>query len=143
MSYEPGPLPQDVRHIIEFLSREFRRIAAVVRDDSPVVQYRTDPVNQGSLTAGVSANYKIAAGNLVLISTSATVTLTGLANTAPNREMVLINVGTGVLVLKSEATESSASYRFALVNSFDLSQNASATLWFDPHSFRWRCIGRA
>ncbi len=38
--------------------------------------YFTAPANQGSLTAGVSANYKIAAGNVIRLSTSNTVTLT-------------------------------------------------------------------
>ena len=142
MNYEPGSLPQDPKQLIEFLSRELRRLSGIVRDDTPVVQYRTSPINQGSLTAAVSANYKLASGNVVRISSSATVTLTGLANTAPNRELVLINVGTGVVVLKSEGTESSASYRFALSTDWQLSANASAVLWFDPYSFRWRGIAK-
>lgn len=142
MNYEPAPLPQDPKRIIEFLSRELRRISGALRDDASCVQYRTEPVNQGSLTAAVSANYKIAAGNVIRISSSATVTLTGLAIKAPNREMVLFNVGTGVVVLKSEGTESSESYRFALVNSYDLSQNAGVLLWYDGASARWRAIGR-
>jgi hypothetical protein len=140
MNYEPAPLPQDPKQLIEYFSRELRRLAGILRDDSAVVQYRTAPVNQGSLTAAVSANWKVAAGNVVRISSSATVTLTGLANAAPNRELVLINVGTGVVYLKNAASESSASYRFALVNSLDLSENASVTLWYDPYSSRWRAI---
>jgi hypothetical protein len=142
MNYEPAPLPTEPKQLIEYLSRELRRLSAVVRDDTAVVQYRTNPASQGSLTAAVSANFKIAQGNLIRISASATVTLTGLALKIPNRELVLINVGTAAVTLKKEAVESSASYRFALVNSFDLSQNASAQLWYDAYSARWRCIGR-
>jgi hypothetical protein len=142
MNYEPAPLPSDPKQLIEYLSRELRRLSAVVRDDTAVVQYRTNPASQGSLTAAVSANFKIAQGNIIRISASSTVTLTGLAIKIPNRELVLINVGTAAVTLKKEATESSASYRFALVNSFDLSQNASAQLWYDAYSARWRCIGR-
>lgn len=138
MNYEPAPLPTDPKHLIEYLSRELRRLAGSIRDDSDVVLYRTSPENQGSLTAAVSANYKIAAGNVVRISTSTTITLTGLAYKTPNRELALINVGTGVVTLKSEATESSESYRFALVNSRNLSANASIILWYDAQSARWR-----
>lgn len=138
MSYEPASLPTDPKYLIEYLSRELRRLAATLRDDSEVVLYRTSPANQGSLTAAVSANYKIAAGNVVRISTSNTVTLTGLAYKLANKELALINVGTGVVTLKSEATESSTSYRFALANSRNLSANASIILWYDKQSARWR-----
>jgi len=140
-SYAPGPVPP-LGGLVRFLTEELKRLASLIRDDAPTVQYRTSPANQGSLTAGVSANYKIADGNVVRISTSATVTLTGIAYKVPNREIVLINVGTGVVVLKDQATESSASYRFALVNSLDLSQNAAAVLWFDSYSARWRVLSK-
>jgi hypothetical protein len=142
MSYEPASLPTDPKNLVEYLSRELRRLAGTLKDDAQVVQYRTTPATAGTLSAGISANYKIPAGNVVRLSTSVTVTLTGLALKAPNREVVLLNVGTGVLHLKNAATESSASYRFALVNSLDLSQNAACTLWYDGASARWRAIGR-
>lgn len=142
MNYEPLPPPMRVADVLPYLARELRKLAGIIRDDSPVVQYRTDPVKQESLTAAVSANYKIAAGNVVRISSSVTVTLTGLANIADNRELTLINIGTGVVVLKSQASESSASYRFALPADWQLSANASAMLWFDAASARWRGIGR-
>lgn len=140
-NYAPGPVPP-INGVVRFLTEELKKLASLIRDDAPTVQYRTTPANQGSLTAGVSANYKIADGNVVRISSSATVTLTGLAYKIPNREVVLLNVGTGVVVLKNQATESSASYRFALVNSLDLSQNAAALMWFDPYSARWRCLSK-
>lgn len=145
MNYEPTPVPLggDPKAIIEHLARELRRISNSLRDDSDTVHYRTLPANQGSLTAGVSANYKIVAGNVVRISSSATVTLTGLAYKIPNKEVALVNVGTGVVVLKHEGTESSASYRFALSESlWQLSANAAATIWYDAASARWRGIGR-
>lgn len=148
MNYTPATPPTDPKQLSEYLARELARFAASVRDDTAVVQYRTSPANQGSLTAAVSANFKIAAGNVVRISTSATVTLTGFANTAPNRELVLVNVGTGVVVLKHDGTESSASYRVllapesALSVNWNLSANASAILWYDAYSSRWRGISR-
>lgn len=142
MNYEPALVPTDPKQLTEYLTRELRRFGALMRDESQVVLYRTMPADQGSLTAAVSANYKITSGNVVRISTSATVTLTGLAYSNPNREIALINVGTGVVHLKDAATESSESYRFALVNSLDLSQNACAILWYDAQSARWRCLSK-
>lgn len=142
MNYEPSNTPLDDKALREYVGRELRRLSGALRDNAPTVFYRTNPANQGSLTAGVSANFRIAAGNVIRISSSATVTLTGLALSEASREIVLINVGTGVVVLKAEGTESSASYRFALVNSWDLSQNAAATLLYDAYSSRWRGISR-
>jgi protein involved in polysaccharide export with SLBB domain len=138
--YVPSGLPT-MGGLLQFLSTELQKIASCVRADSPTVLYRTLPANQGSLTAGVSANYKLAYGNVVRVSSSATVTLTGIAYKIANREIALINVGTGVVV-KDAATESSASYRFALVNSIDLSQNAAAVLWYDGLSARWRVLSK-
>lgn len=140
MSYEPAPLPSKAEHIIEYLSRELRRLAGTLKDDAQVVQYRTIPADAGTLSAGISANWKAPFANVVRMSASVTVTLTGLAYKVPNREVVLLNVGTGVVHLKTEGTESSASYRFALVNSLDLSQNATVHLWYDGASARWRSI---
>lgn len=140
MSYEPAPLPSKAEQLVEYLSRELRRLAGTLKDDAEVVQYRTQPVTAGTLSAGISANWKVPFGNIVRLSTSVTVTLTGLAYKVPNREFVLVNVGTGVVHLKNQGTESSASYRFALVNSLDLSQNAATTLWYDGASARWRSI---
>lgn len=142
MSYEPAPIPMDPEHIPEYLSRELRRLGQSLRDNAPRVFYRTKSADQGSLSAAVSADYKIATGNVVRISSSATVTLTGLASTDPGRELVLVNVGHGVVYLKSEGTESSAVHRFALAAHWDLSQNAAATLWYDAASARWRGLSR-
>ena len=142
MNYEPAPVPSDPKQLAEYLTRELRRFGALMRDESQVVLYRTMSANQGSLSAGVSANWKIAAGNVIRISASATVTLTGLAHTNPNREIALINVGTASVVLKTEDAASSSAFRFALPLDWHLSANASAILWYDSHSFRWRGLSR-
>jgi len=140
MSYTPAPVPVDPQRLAEFLRRELGRIADNLKNP---VQYRTMPAN-ASLSAGVSANWLVAPGNVVRISSSATATLTGLAVLNPaNRELVLVNVGTGVVVLKSQGTESSASFRFALASDWQLSANAAAVLWYDSYSSRWRGISRA
>lgn len=143
MNYEPGPIPLQDKDVREYLGRELRRIANALRDDASVVLYRTGSVTEGTLSAGVSANYRIGiATNISRFSTSNTVTITGLADTTPNREHVFINIGTGVLVVKSEGTESSASHRFALAEHWNLSAGAAATFWYDGISSRHRGISR-
>lgn len=142
MNYVPSNPPTDPAKLAVYLYRELSRLSTIIRDDASKVFYRTLSANQGSLTAGVSANYKIAAGNVIRISSSATVTLGGLVIDDYFREVVLINVGTGVVVLKSEDSGTSASYRFALPTDWNLSANASATLWRDPVSARLRGIAK-
>lgn len=143
MSYQPAPTPIQDSQIREYLGRELARISAALRDDNPVVFYRSGVVSESSLSAADSANYKAdLAANVYRFSTSSTVTLTGWADKTPNRERVLLNVGTGVLVLKSEASESSASHRFALPVDWQLSANAACCLWYDAISSRHRGLSR-
>lgn len=143
MNYQPGPIPYDDKQLREFLGRELRRISESLQDRAATVFYRTSPETESSLSAGDSANYKVGlSSNITRISTSSTLTITGIADKTPFRERVLINVGTGVLVLKTEGTESSASHRFALAASWQLSANAAASIWYDPVSSRHRGIGR-
>lgn len=143
MNFVPGNVPRDPERLAEYLARELQRLAASVRDDAQAVFYRTLAVNQGSLTAGVSANYKIAPGNVIRISASLTVTLTAIYDKTPYRERVLLSVGTAPVVLKSEGSESSASYRFLLSSAaWNLSANAAAVVWYDPISSRHRGISR-
>lgn len=141
MGYSPGPPPFDIKQLPEYLQRELRRISEDLADNAEAVFYRTSPTTSGSLSVsnGSSANWKVA-GNVLLVSTSVTQTFTGLQRGALDamREVVFVNVGTGVAVLKSQAAESSASNRFALVSDYQLSVNAAAILWRDPFAFRWR-----
>lgn len=146
MSYVPAPPPFDIKQVPEYLQRELRRISEDLADDADSVFYRTLPITALSLSvsAGISANWKVD-GNVLLLSSSVTQTLTGIQRGAlsPLRELVVFNVGTGVVVLKSQAAESSASNRFALVTDYQLSANAAATLWRDPIASRWRGLSRA
>lgn len=142
MNYKPGSVP-DIGGLPRFLTDEFQRISAALNDSAATVFYRTSVETDLSLSAGDSANYKAGlTSNIIRISTSNTVTLTGLADTTPFRERTFLNVGTGVLVLKSEGTESSASHRFALPSHWQLSANCAATIWFDPFSSRHRGLNR-
>lgn len=143
--YTPNPTPFDVKEITRFLDLELQRISRSLADNTSAVFYRTMPTTSGSLSVsnGSSANWKVA-GNVLLVSTSTTQTFTGLQRAAldPFREVVFINTGTGVAVLKSQAAESSASNRFALVADYQLSTNAAAHLWRDSYAARWRGIAK-
>jgi hypothetical protein len=86
MSYEPGPVPGDDKQVREYLSRELRRISNSLK----TVVYQQTPV-VASLSAGISANWKVA-GGVVLMSTSSTITITGIADT---RARTFVNTGTG------------------------------------------------
>lgn len=142
MSYQPGSPPLDYKTLGEYLWRELRRISDSLRDDAKVVFYRTSAETL-TASAGVSANWKVGrAMNITRVSTSNTVTITGIDDKTHYHERLLINIGTGVLVLKSEGTESSESHRFALPSTWQLSQNASAVLIYDPLSSRHRGISR-
>lgn len=150
MSYTKGPAPAaSLDGILKFLREELDKVSAAVADNAPLVFYRTNPSRSDSLSIsnGSSANWKVS-GNVLLVSTSATQTFTGIQrNTQPLidafKEIVLINVGTGVAVLKSAGTESSTSNRFALSTSlWNISTNAAATLWRDPFASRWRGISK-
>lgn len=140
--YKPGPIPLEDKALREYLNRELRRISDALRDDAPVVFYLSSHDTR-SLTAGDSANFRASiTSNLTRVSTSNTVTLTGIMDTTPNRVRGYVNIGTGVLVLKNEGTESSASHRFALPTHWNLSANAVGFVVFDPISSRHRGLWR-
>lgn len=141
MNYVPAQTPGEDKGVREFLTRELLRLASILKDDAPTVWYRTGATT-ASLSAGISANWKVPQGNVVLMSTSNTITLTGIAERTPFRERTFINIGTGVVVFKSQGTESSASNRLALPTDWNLSANAACTLWRDPISARHRGLSR-
>lgn len=145
MNYQPGPVPE-VAGLPAFLTSELRRISAALQDNAEAIFYRTLPVKIGSLSAGISANWRLTGGNVFLVSTSVTHTLTGLQRMANfgdgMQERVFINVGTGVLAFKSEGTESSASNRFTLASNWNISAGGAGVLWRDPIGARWRGIAR-
>lgn len=140
-NYEPAPVPLQAAGLNEYLARELRRFADTMRENAPRVAYITSPLSPG-FTADNFKPEGLGGSNVVRISASATQTLTGIAIRTPYRQLVVVNVGTGVVVLKSEAAESSASNRLALAANWNLSANAAAVLWRDPQSARWRGISR-
>lgn len=142
-NYRPAPPPLDIKYALEYVHRELRRIGDATSDDADAIFYRTIFAEDASLSAGVSANWKCANANVIRVSTSDTITITGIAFKQPMREFVFINVGTGVVAFKNAGTESSASFRFALPSSlYQLSANHAVTFWYDPVSSRHRPIAR-
>lgn len=141
--YRPAPVPFNDKDIPEYVQRELQRIGDALRDDADAIHYRTIFAEDASLSAGVSANWKCANANVIRMSTSNTITVTGIAFKNPMREFVFMNVGTGVAVFKNEGTESSASHRFALpAATYNVSANHAVTFWRDPVSSRHRPLSR-
>jgi hypothetical protein len=143
-NYVPTSAPLGLQGLSEYLQRELRRVGDSLRDNADQVHYQTIPSNfPESLSAAVVANWKHSNSNIVRISTSNTLTITGIADRTHNRVRTYLNIGSGVLVIKSEAAESSASNRFLLVDAlWNLSANGAATVWYDPFASRHRGISR-
>jgi hypothetical protein len=142
-NFRPTPAPFDVKQLSEYVMRELRRVGDALSDNADQIHYRTITAEDASLSAGISANWKCENANVIRMSTSNTVTVTGIAFKQPMREFVFINVGTGVVAFKNAGTESSASYRFALPSSlYQLSANHAVIFWYDHVSSRHRPIAR-
>lgn len=142
-NYRPTPAPNDVKQLPEYVLREFRRAGDALSDSADRIHYRTIYASDASLSAAISANWKCANANVIRMSTSNTITVTGIAFKQPTREFVFINVGSGVVAFKNAGTESSASFRFALPASlYQLSANHSVIFWYDPVSSRHRPLAR-
>lgn len=84
-------------------------------------------------------------GVVFRISTDASRDLTGLVARTVNGNAqpqlaVLVNTGSNPLVLKHESGSSTAANRFSLPGSsdFSLAGGATAPLWYDPTTQRWR-----
>lgn len=141
-NYVPTPPPGDLKGIAEYLQREFRRVGDVLADPADAIHYMT-PYADASLSNGISANWKCPNATIIRCSTSATITLTGIAYKQAKRNFTFVNIGTGVLALKNAGTESSASFRFALPAAlYQISANHAVTTWYDPASSRHRPISR-
>lgn len=142
-NYRPTPAPFDLKQLPEYVLREFRRAGDALSDDADRIHYRTIFAEDASLSAAISANWKCANANVIRMSTSNTITVTGIAFKQRTREFVFVNVGSGVVAFKNAGTESSASFRFALPSSlYQLSANHSVIFWYDPVSSRHRPLAR-
>lgn len=142
-NFQPTPPPSDLKQLTEYVLRELRRVGDALRDNADQIHYRTIFAEDASLSAGISANWKCANANVIRMSTSNTVTVTGIAFKQPMREFVFVNVGTGVAAFKNAGTESSASFRFAVPSSlYQISANHAVLFWYDPVSSRHRPLAR-
>lgn len=142
-NYVPTPPPTDPKQLVEYTHRELRKVGDSLRDKSEMVHYDTSFARDGSLSAGISANWRCANKNIIRCSTSNTITIGGIAYKEPCRMQTFINVGTGVLAFKNEDTGSSASFRLALPTPlYQVSANHAVTVWHDPVSSRKRVLSR-
>lgn len=96
------------------------------------------------LTANTD-NWAIAATVAVVrFSTDASRNITGVANGADGRILILHNIGSNNAVLKHDVTSTAANRFYTPNNSdFTLSQNESVALQYDSTSSRWRVLAQA
>lgn len=82
-------------------------------------------------------------GSFLRLSTDASRTITGFANGSDGRQLVAVNVGANDLILGDEDAGSSAINRIITGHgvSITLDPDASAHLWYDLTSARWRVMG--
>lgn len=103
----------------------------------------------GSTAASVSTkvlafsqnDYDAGVADIVRISPSADITLTGLSGGVNGVVRVLYNVGTHVVTLANGATTSQATNRFSISSgNIGLEGGDSASVWYDGTSQRWRVL---
>jgi hypothetical protein len=103
----------------------------------------------GSTAASVSTkslstdqnDYDAGSSDIVRLTPSANVTLTGLAGGSDGVLRVLYNVGTHVVTLSSGNTNSVETNRFSIVSgNVTLDEGDSASAWYDGTSQRWRVL---
>lgn len=80
----------------------------------------------------------LATSNTLRLSSDASRNITGLAGGEKGRVLILHNVGTQAIVLKSESASSTAANRFALASDITISASQAVTLQYDDTSSRWR-----
>lgn len=141
-NYVPTPPPYDPKALVEYIHRELRRAGDALADPADAIHYMT-PYADASLSDAISANWKCPNATIIRCSTSNTITLTGIAYKQAKRNFTFANIGTGVLALKNQGTESSASFRFALPAAlYQISAGHTVTTWYDPASSRHRPVSR-
>ena len=103
----------------------------------------------GSTAASVSTkspssdqnDYDAGVADIVRLTPSANVTLTGLAGGSDGVVRVLYNVGTHAVTLSSGNTNSVETNRFSIVSgNAVLSEGDSSSVWYDGTSQRWRAL---
>jgi hypothetical protein len=143
-NYVPTPRPDDPKQLAEYTHRELRRVGDALRDKAEFIHYDTSFQGDASLSNGISANWKCANKNIIRCSTSATITIGGIAYKEACRIHTYMNVGTGVLAFKNEDTSSSASFRLALPAAlYQISAGHCVSFWHDPVSSRKRVLSRS
>lgn len=86
-------------------------------------------------------DYDAGTSDIVRLTPSANVTLTGLSGGSDGVVRVLYNVGTHVVTLATGNTNSAETNRFSIVSgNVTLDEGDSASAWYDGTSQRWRVL---
>ena len=86
-------------------------------------------------------DYDAGSSDIVRLTPSANVTLTGLAGGSDGVVRVLYNIGTHIVTLATGNTNSAETNRFSIVSgNVTLDEGDSASAWYDGTSQRWRVL---
>ena len=134
-----------LRQVLQALSNV--TLAAMV----PAVEEHGYTINQlilrwtATSPAQLSANtnnYDPGDANVLRLSASGAINLTGITRGDESRLLTLVNVGTNTITLKNQDANSSAQNRIIGLGAADfaLAANVSALLWYDIVTLRWRQV---
>lgn len=152
---EPGPNSRLLGELQRSLGTLFvgfarRMNATTPRDGTELTEMLSlDHVTPAQITGNVD-DYGIGDDymSIARVSSDAARDMTGLAGgTTPEasqgRVIVLVNVGAFAITLKHENASSAVANRFKFTGAADhvLAADASAILWYDGSSARWRLLG--
>lgn len=122
----------DINQSYRWLGGIFRQVFSLQGDISPAqITADQDDYNPTGLSTAA----------ILRLSTDATRNINGIAGGADGRIIKIVNVGTQGIVLKDEATTSTAANRFALNSDLTISENQAVEILYDSTTSRWRAIG--
>ncbi len=141
-NYVPQWPPLDFKNIGEYLRREFAKVAVATADDADRLHYWPLVLTPSQLTTNTNdyAPTGLDRVNVLRLSASGAVDLTGLKNPRAGKPktFLIVNIGSNAITLTSEDAGSAAANRFLFPSALVLGQNASASIWYDVISERWR-----
>ncbi len=100
---------------------------------------RWAPTTPAQLTVSTN-DYDIGDANVLRLSASGAINLTGLARGEQGRFLTLINVGANTITLKHQSVSSAAANRIICIGAVDfaLAADVCALLLYDETTARWR-----
>lgn len=141
-NYVPQWPPVDAKNLSAFIQRELAKIATATADDADRLDYLPLVLTPAQLS-GNTNNYApegLDRVNVLRLSASGAVDLTGIKNprAGKSKTFLIVNIGSNAITLKTEDANSDAANRFVFPSALALGQNATASIWYDVISQRWR-----